>query len=259
LSQVILSFQLGFAVIPLIHFVSDRNKMGSFAIKKFTKILSWIVASIIVLLNAKLIIDEIASWMAESPNKSLIWFTVIPIVVGIGIVLLVITFLPIVKKLIIQAIRSPHRAPLLEGISKNPSFNKIAVAIDFSSVDRQIVQHVLSLASTESQILILHVEETAGAIIIGHEINDYESHSDLSQLKHYQDYFKAHGFKKTSIRLGFGNPKKSIPQLVHEFGAVLLIMGAHGHNLVKDIIFGTTVDTVRHRVNIPVFIIRGRD
>lgn len=57
-SQVLLSMQLGFAVIPLIHFVSDKEKMGRFAIKLPLKIISWIVCIIIIVLNIKLIYDE---------------------------------------------------------------------------------------------------------------------------------------------------------------------------------------------------------
>ncbi|MBC7587116.1 MAG: Nramp family divalent metal transporter, partial [Chitinophagaceae bacterium] len=50
-SQVILSVQLGFAVIPLIHFVSDKKEMGEFAIKPLTKIAAWLVAGILIYLN----------------------------------------------------------------------------------------------------------------------------------------------------------------------------------------------------------------
>jgi manganese transport protein len=57
LSQVILSMQLPFAVIPLILLVSDRRKVGVFAIARPWVILSWIVAAIIVGLNAKLLLD----------------------------------------------------------------------------------------------------------------------------------------------------------------------------------------------------------
>jgi manganese transport protein len=59
LSQVILSMQLPFAVIPLVQFVSDRRKMGSFVISRPVAILSWTVASIIVILNLKLLFDTI--------------------------------------------------------------------------------------------------------------------------------------------------------------------------------------------------------
>src|SRR3954454_15617083 len=58
LSQVILSMQLGFAIIPLIHFVSDKKEMGQFAIKLPTKIISWIVAGILIFLNVKLVAEE---------------------------------------------------------------------------------------------------------------------------------------------------------------------------------------------------------
>ena len=57
LSQVILSMQLPFAVIPLVHFVSDRKKMGSLAIARWVSVLAWIVATVIVALNVKLLYD----------------------------------------------------------------------------------------------------------------------------------------------------------------------------------------------------------
>src|SRR4030095_12319723 len=69
LSQVILSLQLGFAVIPLIHFVSDKEKMGDFVIATWIKVLAWISAIIIVTLNAKLVIQQIADW-TNDPDAS---------------------------------------------------------------------------------------------------------------------------------------------------------------------------------------------
>lgn len=57
LSQVILSMQLPFAVIPLVQFVSQRRKMGVFTIPAWTKWLAWTVASVIVVLNLKLLLD----------------------------------------------------------------------------------------------------------------------------------------------------------------------------------------------------------
>ena len=58
LSQVILSLQLGFAIIPLIHFVSDKKTMGNFVITPVTKIAAWIIASVLVFLNLKMLINE---------------------------------------------------------------------------------------------------------------------------------------------------------------------------------------------------------
>ena len=56
-SQVILSMQLPFAVIPLVRFVCDKRKMGVFVIPTWTAALAWIVAGLIVVLNVKLLFD----------------------------------------------------------------------------------------------------------------------------------------------------------------------------------------------------------
>jgi len=55
LSQVILSFQLPFAVIPLVQFTSDRGRMGEFANSRLTAIVAWVVAVAIIILNAELL------------------------------------------------------------------------------------------------------------------------------------------------------------------------------------------------------------
>ncbi|HEX3375904.1 MAG TPA: Nramp family divalent metal transporter [Candidatus Acidoferrales bacterium] len=55
LSQVVLSFQLPFAVVPLIQFTSDRSKMGEFTNGTFTTIFGWFLAAAIIVLNAALL------------------------------------------------------------------------------------------------------------------------------------------------------------------------------------------------------------
>jgi len=62
LSQVILSFQLPFAVIPLIQFTSDRTKMGEFTNSRFTQVIAWIVAAAILFFNGELL------WLIFRPN-----------------------------------------------------------------------------------------------------------------------------------------------------------------------------------------------
>ena len=59
LSQVILSLQLSFAVVPLILFTNDKIQMGEFVNSTFMKICSWIVAIIIIVLNGYLLWDTI--------------------------------------------------------------------------------------------------------------------------------------------------------------------------------------------------------
>ena len=62
LSQVILSMQLSFAVVPLVLFTSDRSKMGEFAISAWLKLLAWITALVIMALNAYLLVLQIVEW-----------------------------------------------------------------------------------------------------------------------------------------------------------------------------------------------------
>jgi manganese transport protein len=56
-SQVILSLQLGFAVVPLVVFTCDRRKMGPFVNPLWVGALAWIAAALIIGLNAKLVLD----------------------------------------------------------------------------------------------------------------------------------------------------------------------------------------------------------
>src|SRR6266498_2678776 len=62
-SQVVLSLQLSFAVIPLVLFTSDRKKMGQFANSFGIKLLAWATAGLIVYLNVKYLFDKAADWL----------------------------------------------------------------------------------------------------------------------------------------------------------------------------------------------------
>ena len=256
-SQVVLSLQLGFAVIPLIHFTSDKQKMGVFAIKPWVKIAAWTIACIIVSLNVKLVIQEITGWLNDAgENAWIIWLIVIPLCVATGILLFYITFKPLFdRRRQEKNARPPHgSASLLENLEK-PIYKKIAITIDFSSVDSICIQSAMAQGGKNASYLLVHVVETAGAIWYGSEIADSESSVDTASLQDYLDQLKQQGYQ-VEMRIGYGNPKQIIPELVTKFDADLLVMGAHGHKWAKDLIFGTTVDTVRHRVAIPVLIVR---
>jgi manganese transport protein len=69
LSQVILSLQLGFAIIPLIHFVSKKKWMGAFTLSRFWVAISWIVAIIIIGLNINLVIEQFQSALSSNNNS----------------------------------------------------------------------------------------------------------------------------------------------------------------------------------------------
>lgn len=255
-SQVILSLQLGFAIIPLIHFVSDKSKMKGFEISKTTQIASWIVALIIVSLNAKLVFDEISGWLETSDNPIVLWLTVVPLAFGFLILLLYIVLKPFVTKAKHEvASHLPHNFEL--NFSKVAAYNKknIAISVDFSDADQIAINSAFELGGKEANYTLIHVVETIGAIFYGENIKDHETTIDEKLLLEYQQILSDKGFK-VDIKLGFGKPNESIPKIVNNGNFDILVMGTHGHTGFKDVLFGTTVDKLRHKISIPLFIVK---
>ncbi|HXC06357.1 MAG TPA: Nramp family divalent metal transporter [Bacteroidia bacterium] len=253
LSQVILCLQLGFAVIPLIHFVSDKKKMGRFVIPLWVRTLAWISALLIIGLNIQLIYQQESDWISASQHPVLLASILIPLTIGLGLVLLFMGLFPFLKK--ISAIRTPelHASHQLQ-LTTGKTYRKIVVPVDFSFMDSEAISHATAQGKKEAEYLLIHIVETAGAQLMEEEISDNETGSDERKLEKYKASLEEQGYR-TSIQLGFGNPKTTIPDMVNEFNADLLVMGAHGHKAFEDILFGTTLDAVRHQVHIPVLIV----
>jgi manganese transport protein len=57
------------------------------------------------------------------------------------------------------------------------------------------------------------------------------------------------------VVLGYKNRVTEIVRIVKEGGADMLVMGAHRHRGLKDYIFGETIESVRHELDIPVLIV----
>ncbi len=255
LSQVVLSMQLGFAVIPLIHFVSDKTSMGKFAIKLPVKIASWLIALVIVALNIQLVINEVQHWFGSSQHPVLLALVVVPIIVALLFLLAYLTLLPIVRKMKIGKRDFIHSGIPELKLSSKPLYNKIMVALDFSHADAAVMQHALALGNIESEFLFVHIVESAAALVYGDETEDQEAEDDSQRLRKFVHEISKMGFR-AATRVGYGNPKTLLPEFATDFGADLLIMGAHGHGWLKDMLFGTTIEKVRHKVNIPVLIVR---
>lgn len=257
LSQVILSLQLGFAIIPLIHFVSDKTKMKGFHISRITQIASWIIAAIIISLNAKLVFDEINGWLDSAENPTLLWFTVVPLAIGFLFLLLYIIFKPLVTRKVAVDIQnhSPHHLQLKFGTAPHYSKKNIAVTVDFSVADEKALQHAIDLGGKDAHYTLIHIVETVGAMMYGNKIIDHETTIDEKLLYEYYQILSAKGFN-VDTKLGFGKPGKSIGKIINSGQFDIVIMGTHGHRTFKDLLFGTTVDAVRHEINIPLFIIK---
>jgi manganese transport protein len=255
LSQVILSMQLGFAIIPLIHVTSDKEHMGKFANKLWIKIIAWLIASIIVILNARLVFETLKDWISSSENPVLYLVLVIPLVAGASILLLCIIFVPIIRNLKLRVTYAPDGLPGELQITHAEGYSRIAITVDFSPSDSKAISAAFSQGGIDAEYILIHIVETAGARILGREINDFETHSDKVNLEKYKTDLEARGYK-IETRLGFGSPKENIPAIVNSVSCHLLVMGAHGHRGLKDLIYGTTLNEVRHKVKVPLLIVK---
>ena len=255
LSQVVLSLQLGFAVIPLIHFNSDKRRMGEFTIKKWVKILSWTAAVIIVALNAKLVVETINAWVSEAENPVYLHIFVVPLAVIIGILLLYVTFGPLIRRERRSKRNIPHGEALRIDLPDKLELRKIAMTIDFSKNDRDTIRYALMHGGKTASYLLIHIVESAGAHYLGREIRDLETRSDEENIRKYVEDIRAMGYE-ADYRIGYGKTAPSIAKIVEENTCDFLVMGAHGHRALKDILLGTTVDAVRHLVKIPILIVR---
>lgn len=256
LSQVILSLQLGFAIIPLIHFVSDKSKMKGFHISKITQVAAWVIATIIVSLNARLVYSEINGWLETSENPIVLWLTVVPLAFGFLILLLYIVFKPFISKakLDIQN-HSPHNMVLKFSEAESQNKKNIAISVDFSFADEAAINSAFNLGGLEAKYTLIHVVETVGAMMYGKQVDDHETTIDEKLLLEYKEMFREKGFH-VKTQLGFGKPNKVIPKIVNKGNFDILVMGTHGHTGMKDLLFGTTVDKLRHKISIPLLIVR---
>jgi len=255
LSQVVLSLQLGFAVIPLIHFVSDKKLMLNFSIKPLTKAVSWLIALIIIALNGKLVFEELNNWVSDSKHPIILLFILIPFLLFIFGILLYISFVPFIKKNDAKKSRQFHKNLNAPNTIFKPKYNKITLALDFTEIDNSVINHALSLGNKKTHFQFIHIVESAVAIVYGDETDDYETLSDKKVLENYANSIRNLGYN-ISTDLGYGSPKTAIPQLVNNFNSDVLVLGSHGHKWFKDLLFGTTINAVRHQVKIPVLIVR---
>ena len=251
-SQVILSIQLGFAIIPLIHFVSDKKTMGVFAINTLTKIGAWTVATVLVILNLNMLINQTGnvfegSGFIKKAICIIVWMIFI-------FLLLYILFHPFFRRKVktISIEMHPMAVKILN--VSIPSFSKIAVALDFSENDDKLLAYAIGQGKAETNFLLIHIVESASAKLLGKESDDHETRMDKELMESYVIQLQKLGFL-TRGSLGYRQRAKEIVRIVKEEQADILVMGAHGHTGLKDFIYGETVNTVRHELKIPVLIV----
>jgi manganese transport protein len=228
--------------------------MGEFVVPVWQKFFAWISALIIIGLNVKLVYGELSDLLTKSENPVVISFTVVPLCVFCFLMLLYVFFLPFISKELITKQSEFHTNVMPVKVEDLPVLERIAVTVDFSTSDSKAINRAIQLGGEKITLILIHVLESTNAVVYGENAFDLEREEDFQKLKQYQAELTTHGIK-TEIQLGYGNPKQSIPKLVSENNCNMLVMGTHGHKTIKDLLLGTTVETVRHNITVPLVIV----
>jgi manganese transport protein len=253
LSQVVLSVQLGFAVIPLIHFVSDKATMGQFVIRPVIRLMAWACAALLLWLNLKLVVEEAAPFIASPGNFG--WKVLILAGSCSGIALLAyVTMHPWIQRQARRKTPQVHPQPGTLSDWTAPAFRHIAIALDFSEHDEKLLAYAIGQGGKDGHYLLIHVVESASARMLGQESDDYETRKDQERLDHYSAMLREKGFESQTV-LGFRHRSREISRIVREEQADMLVIGSHGHTGLKDLIYGETVNAVRHELKVPVLIV----
>jgi nucleotide-binding universal stress UspA family protein len=132
----------------------------------------------------------------------------------------------------------------------------ILVTLEGTASDRAIITHVQRLAQLAgSSVVLLHVADGWAARIYGSDAISPEITEDTSYLGKIQAEFQALGIAAVS-ELAYGDPATEILKWAAQKRCDLIAMTAHGHKLIGDIVFGSTIDKVRHGTSIPLLVVR---
>jgi manganese transport protein len=258
LSQVILSLQLPFAIIPLIHFTSDRARMGNFRSAAWVRALSWITALVIVVLNLRLAILAIAEWTRQAGSWRWLALGGSIAVTGVLLFLLLwVTLEPYISRRVHRFGRAPVTLPEPAGVEAAPVYHRILVPLDHSALDRQAISHAAAIAKLHgAKIYLLHVEEGVTSQIYGRESSTAEVEAGAHYLDEIAASLRQQGIAVETAISHSSSPRREIVRHAREIHPDLVVMGAHGHGGLKDLIFGTTINPVRHNLEMPILIVR---
>jgi manganese transport protein len=255
LSQVILSLQLPFAVIPLIQFTSDRAWMGEFANGRTVKALAWLCAAVILSLNGWLVFGSVRG-AVTSPDWPMYGKSVLVLAVGAIAALLVYVIAAPGSRRLARIATVGDSAPWVKAPAVPHAYGRIAIALAADASDATVLAHGISLGrSYDATVLVVHVAEGFGARYFGGSADNLETRDDRDYLERVREEVVRSGLE-AEAHLLYGEPADQLIRMVEREKIDLLVMGAHGHGTFGDILFGSTVSPVRHRVRIPVFVVR---
>ncbi|GIU78292.1 MAG: divalent metal cation transporter MntH [Bryobacteraceae bacterium] len=242
LSQVVLSLQLPFAIVPLVRFTGDRRRMGELANPGWVKALGVVCSALIVSLNLWL------GWVELSGLPH--WAAVALMAPLAGLLVYVAT----------ARLRDRAAAVMPEAGElrfAEPAYRQILVPVDHSELDRVALAHAVALGKPHGAVIhLLHVEEGVTSQVYGDQARTAEIELGRRYFEELAEAVARAGLEPRLVILHGKETRKLIIQHARALKPDLIVMGAHGHRGVMDLVFGATINEVRHGVQAPVLVVR---
>ena len=137
-------------------------------------------------------------------------------------------------------------------------YKTILVTLEGTATDRAIINHIKLLApAMQSRVVLLHVATGVPAQYHRTDAAGKEVEESKAFLGRARAEFAAAGIA-TEAQLAYGEPAKEIVNWVRQKGCDLVAMSTHGHQLIADLVLGTTAIRVQHSISVPVLLLRAK-
>jgi manganese transport protein len=138
-----------------------------------------------------------------------------------------------------------------------PAYRRVLVPLDHSDKDRDAVAHGSALARAHgAKLYLVHVEEDVTSQLFGEEASTEEVRAGERYFVEIAESLRRQGIDTELVVRHGSRPGEEIVRVAREVEPDLVVMAAHGHRWWKDILFGTTINAVRHELRTPVLIVR---
>ena len=137
-------------------------------------------------------------------------------------------------------------------------YRRILVALENSASDQSLIPHVTELAKHfHAHLLLLHVADGWAARNFDQLklAESEEMKADRDYLESIAEQLSAQGLGVTA-HLALGDPPAQILKTAELERCDLIAMTTHGHRLLGDLLFGSTIHEVRHNTSIPILLVR---
>ena len=169
-----------------------------------------------------------------------------------------VIFQPFLPKWRIRIGREPMALPASVGSDfEETVYTKILVPLDHTALDRKAIAHAAALARQhKAKLYVLHVEEDVTSQVYGQLSRTAEVEAGREYLGEITSRLRDQGIETEIVIAHSRVPHEEIIRYARELKPDLLVMGAHGHKGFKDLVLGTTINSFRHNLDIPLLIVQ---